>query len=113
MDIYLREILSDYISIREETVEQCNTETPGSNPAITRPLRCSTEALLVDSKPLTRQESFWFCNGQHWSDECPRYATVSRKETMNKRQLLNLQERESQAEGMCFEEILRLLSSME
>ena len=49
----LRELLSDYISVREDTEEQCNnTETAGSNPdAITRQLRSSTEALIVGSKP--------------------------------------------------------------
>ena len=109
----LRELLSDFISIKEETVEQCNTETPGSNPAITRPLGCSTEALFVDSKPQTRQGSFWFCNCQHLSDECHRYATVSRNEITNKRQLFYLHERGSQAEEMCIKESLRLLSSME
>ena len=77
----LRELLSDYISVREETEEQCNnTETAGSNPgAITRPLRSSTEALVVGSKPSTRQGSCRFCNGQHWSHECQRYATVEER----------------------------------
>ena len=109
----LRELLGDCISMGGEKVEQYNTETPGSNTAITRPLRGSTEALFVDSKPLTRRGSFWFCNGQHWSDESHRYATVSRKETTNKRQLFYLHERGSQAEGMCIKEILPSLSSME
>ena len=64
----LRELLSDYISVQEETEEQCYTEKAGSNPTITRPLRSSLEALVVGSKPSTRQGSCGFCNGQHWSD---------------------------------------------
>ena len=86
----LRELQSDYISVREETEEQCNnTETAESNPgAITRPLRSSTEALVVGSKPSIRQGSCRFCNGQHWSDECQRYATV--------------EERKQRIKGSCF-----------
>ena len=86
----LRELLSDYISVREETEEQCNnTETDGHNPgAITRPLRSSTEALVAGSKPSTRQGSCRFCNGQHWSDECQRYATA--------------EERKQRIKGSCF-----------
>ena len=87
---WLRELLSDYISVREETEEQCNnTETAGNNPcAITRPLRSLTEALVVGSKPSTRQGNCRFCNGQHWSDECQRYATV--------------EERKQRIKGSCF-----------
>ena len=86
----LRDLLSDFISVKEETEEQCNnTETAGNNPgAITRPLRSSTEALVVGSKPSTRQGSRRFCNGQHWSDECQRYATV--------------EERKQRIKGSCF-----------
>ena len=51
----LRELLSDYISVKEEAEEQCNTEAAGSNPTPTRPLRSSTEALVVGSKPSPRQ----------------------------------------------------------
>ena len=46
---HLRELLGDYISVREETEEQCNTETASSS-EVTRPIRSSTEALVVGSK---------------------------------------------------------------
>ena len=84
IDSRLRELLGDYISVSEETEEQCNTETAGSNPTITRPPRSSSEALVVGSKPLTRQGSYRLCNGQHWSDECQRYETADeRKQRIN------------------------------
>ena len=72
----LRELLSDYISVREETEVECNnTESARSNSGtITRPLRSSTEALVLGSKPSTRQCSY-------------------RKETTYKRQLFYLHEK--------------------
>ena len=54
---WLRELRSDYISVREETEENCNnTEIAGSNPGtISKPTRNSTEAFIVGGKSSTRQ----------------------------------------------------------
>ena len=43
---------------------------------------------MVGANPSPRQGSCRFCNGQHWSDECQRYATV--------------EERKQRIKGSCF-----------
>ena len=83
----LRELLSDNISLREETEEKCNTETAGSNPEGTRQIRSSTEAFVVGSKS-QRQGNCRFCHEQHWSDECQKYITA--------------EERKQRIKGSCF-----------
>ncbi|MEW8544133.1 MAG: DUF1759 domain-containing protein, partial [Candidatus Thiodiazotropha sp.] len=87
----LRELLGDYISAREQTDQQCNTESSDNSPSTSRMLRSSTEALVVGPRTSPRQgsdKSCRFCNGSHWSDECGRYVTA--------------EERKQRIRGSCF-----------
>ena len=76
----LRELLNDYISNREESEQQGHTDTSNSTSSA-RPLRSSTEALVVNQRTSPRQNNkiCRFCSGNHWSDECRRYETVEER----------------------------------
>ena len=76
----LRELLNDYVSVREETDQQGHTEA-SSNTSPEKPLRGSAEALVVDQKASQKQGNriCRFCNGNHWSDECRRYETAEER----------------------------------
>ena len=72
--------MNDYVSAREEIDQQGHTEA-SSNTSPARPLRGSTEALVVSQKAYQKQVNkvCRFCNGNPWSDECMRYETVEER----------------------------------
>ena len=76
----LRELLNDYVSAKVDMDQQGHTEA-SSNASPARPLRGSTEALVVGQKASQKQGNkiCRFCNGNHWSDECRRYETAEER----------------------------------
>ena len=76
----LRELLNDYVSNREDSEQQGHTDISSST-STARPLRSSTEALMVNQRTSQRQNNrnCRFCSGNHWSDECRRYQTVDER----------------------------------
>lgn len=85
------ELLNYYVTAREQTDQQCQTEASGSNTSPARSLRSSTEALLAGQKASPRENNkriCRFCSGNHGSDECRRYETV--------------EERKQRRKGSCF-----------
>ncbi|MBV2113425.1 MAG: aspartyl protease family protein [Candidatus Thiodiazotropha sp. (ex Ctena orbiculata)] len=77
----LRELLNDYISAREKC-EQSSAGIAENRNIQSKPVRTSTEALMVGPKTQFRRNSnrlfgsCRYCNESHWNDECSRYPTV-------------------------------------
>ena len=86
----LRKNLQAHLTARENAERQRRAHLPQNiinKVTVSPPRRSSAEALMVGTNPKanhvqTRQlanKMYVYCQGNHWSDECPRYQTIIQK----------------------------------